>query len=114
MNRRQWMLSSALALAGRRVSAQTQQAQDSPENFRLKDYRPQSIYRVAKTDIKRAKHPIVDVHCHGARPSAQLDEMVKLMDAVGVEKTVIFTNANSADRLIETRQIYSKYPKRFD
>jgi predicted TIM-barrel fold metal-dependent hydrolase len=80
----------------------------------LKDYRPQSIYRVPKTDIKRAKYPTVDVHCHGARPIGQLDEMVKVMDAVGVEKTVIFTGANSADRLTETRQIYSKYPNRFD
>jgi len=116
MNRRQWMMSSAVALAMRRVSGQTQQppTQDSPENFRLKDYHPRSIYRVPKTDIKRAKFPIVDVHCHGARPVGQLDEMVKVMDAVGVEKTVIFTNANSADRLTEIRQIYSKYPKRFD
>ena len=116
MNRRQWMMSSAVALAVRRVTGQTQQppAQDSPENFRLKDYHPRSIYRVPKTDIKRAKYPIVDVHCHGARPVAKLDEMVQVMDAVGVEKTVIFTGANSADRLTEARQTYSKYPNRFD
>jgi predicted TIM-barrel fold metal-dependent hydrolase len=116
MNRRQLMMSSAMALAARRISAQTQQpaAQDSPETFLLKDYHPRSIYRVPKADIKRAKYPIVDVHCHGARPIGQLDEMVKVMDGVGVEKTVIFTGANSADRLTETRQIYSKYPNRFD
>jgi predicted TIM-barrel fold metal-dependent hydrolase len=114
MNRRQLMMSSTMALAMRRLTGQTQPAPDSPENFRLKDYHPRSIYRVPKTDIKRAKFPIVDVHCHGARPVAQLDEMVKVMDAVGVEKTVIFTGANSADRLTETRQIYSKYPNRFD
>jgi hypothetical protein len=38
MNRRQLMMSSALAVAARRVSGQIQQPQDSPENFRLKDY----------------------------------------------------------------------------
>ena len=109
MNRRQLLMSSAMALAVRRMCGQ-----DSPGNFRLKDYHPQSIYRIPKTDIKRAKFPIVDVHCHGARPAAKLDEMVTVMDAVGVEKTVIFTAAISADRFTEARQIYSKYPGRFD
>jgi predicted TIM-barrel fold metal-dependent hydrolase len=36
------------------------------------------------------------------------------MDAVGVEKAVIFTGANSAELLTEVRQVYAKYPGRFD
>ena len=52
---------------------------DVAENYHrlltaLKDYRPQSIYRVPKTDIQRAKHPIVDAHCHGARPIERLED----------------------------------------
>ncbi len=119
MNRRQLMMLSSMALTLRRGSGQSQQTPtgatgDSPEKFLLKDYRPASIYRVPKTGITKAKYPVVDVHCHGARPVGQLDEMVKVMDAVGLEKTVIFTGANTVERLAEARQIYSKYPSRFD
>jgi predicted TIM-barrel fold metal-dependent hydrolase len=87
---------------------------DPPDKILLKDYRPKSIYRIPKTDIKRAKYPLIDVHCHGARPIEQLGEWVKTMDAVGVEKAVIFTGANSAERFTEVRQVYAKYPGRFD
>lgn len=126
MNRRQLMTLSAMALTMRRGSGQTQpvsgprgagspeQLPDGPDKLLLKDYRPQSLYRIPKTNIKKAKFPIVDVHCHGARPIEQLGGMVKLMDAVGVAKTVIFTGANSGDRLAEARQIYATYPDRFD
>jgi predicted TIM-barrel fold metal-dependent hydrolase len=123
MKRRQWMTLSAAALAMRRAAAQTpaareptpqEQTPDLPERLLLKDYRPQSIYRVPKTDIQRAKHPIVDAHCHGARPIERLEEMVKLMDTVGVAKVVVFTGTSSADRFGELHKIYSKYPSRFD
>jgi hypothetical protein len=120
MNRRQMMMLSGAALAQAAPSPQTpaQTASDAvpgaPEKLLLKDYRPESIYRVPKSDIKRARFPIFDVHCHGARPIDQLDEMVRLMDAVGVEKTVIFTGAGTSDRFAEIAKAYSKYPSRFD
>ena len=120
MNRREMMmLSGALAANGAAAPQAPAQAspdagQDTPDKLLLKDYRPQSIYRVPKSEIKRAKFPIFDVHCHGARPSDQVDEMVRIMDAVGVEKTVIFTGASTADRFAETAKPYSKYPSRFD
>jgi hypothetical protein len=123
MNRRQMMMVSGAALAARAPAAPAPLApaqtspdagQDTPEKLLLKDYRPESIYRVPKSDIKRAKFPIFDVHCHGARPIEQLDQMVGTMDAVGVEKTVIFTGASSADRFAEIAKAYSNYPNRFD
>jgi predicted TIM-barrel fold metal-dependent hydrolase len=120
MNRRQLIILTAVASA-RHGGAQNQApvtaaspGQDSPERFLLKDYRPQSLYRTPKTEIKRAKYPVIDVHCHGARPIDRLDEMVKVMDAAGIEKTVIFTGANSAERFHEVSRSYSKYPGRFD
>jgi len=121
MNRRQWMALSGAAAAARASSAEAQQAQgsadaeqDTPDKFLLKDYHPRSIYKVPQTTLTRAKYPVIDVHCHGARPPQQVDEMVKLMDAAGVEKTVIFTGAPTAERFGQVRQTYAKYPDRFD
>ncbi|MGA2143992.1 MAG: amidohydrolase family protein [Bryobacteraceae bacterium] len=121
MNRRQWMMLSGAAVTARARSAQAQPAQgpsdaerDTPDKFLLNDYRPESIYKVPKTEVKKAKYPVVDVHCHGVRPPQQVDDMVKLMDAAGVEKTVIFTGAPTAERFSQIRQLYAKYPERFD
>jgi hypothetical protein len=44
----------------------------------------------------------------------RLEEMVKLMDAVGVEKAVIFAGTASAEKFAEVFKIYSKHPGRFD
>src|SRR5258708_29200506 len=109
MKRRQFvMLPSAAALAMRQGFAQGQQAnaEDVPPKLLLKEYRPRSIYRTPKTDIKRATYPIIDVHCHGARPIDQLDEMVRMMDVVGVVKAVIITGANSGDRFSDVIRPY--------
>jgi predicted TIM-barrel fold metal-dependent hydrolase len=120
MNRRQMMLLSGAALAQGAASpqmpAQTapDAAPDTPEKLLLKDYLPESIYRVPKTEIKRAKFPVLDVHCHGAQPIDRLDAMVRTMDAAGVEKTVIFTGASTADRFEEAAKAYAKHPGRFD
>jgi hypothetical protein len=121
MNRRQMMMFSGAALAANGAAAPRGPAQvsldaapDTPDKLLLKDFRPVSIYRVPQSDIKRAKFPVFDVHCHGATPIDRLDEMVRLMDAVGVEKTVIFTGAGAADRFAEIAKPYSKYPNRLD
>src|ERR1039458_10409735 len=118
MNRRQWMMLSGAALA-RGETAPAQQSQeekqpDTPDKFLLKDYRPESIYRIPKTEVKKAKFPVIDVHCHGARPPQQVEDIVKLMDSAGVEKTVIFTGASTPERFSEVRQPYAKFPNRFD
>jgi uncharacterized protein len=123
MKRRQLIMVPAAVLAGRPASAQSRNApagnaqesgQDIPPRLLLKDYRPQSIYKVPQTDIKRAKFPIIDAHCHGPRPIEALGEWVKLMDVVGVERAIIFTGANSGERFSEAQRAYSKYPGRFD
>jgi predicted TIM-barrel fold metal-dependent hydrolase len=123
MNRRQWMMLSGAAATLRpgytQAPAQSVGTPDTlekvlPDKILLKDYRPKSIYKIPQTDIKKAKYPVVDVHCHGARPVGQLPEWVKTMDAAGVEKAVIFTGASSAERFAEIRQTYAKYPGRFE
>jgi len=123
MNRRQAMMLPGMALAAGRVSAQAPgraRPQDvdappgSPPTILLKDYRPVSIFKVPVTEIKKAKYPVIDAHCHGARPISQLDDWVKVMDAAGIEKSVIFTGASAPERFSEVIKPYQKYPGRFD
>ncbi len=118
MNRRKWMMVSGSAVALRpglaQAPAPASGSPEPPDKILLKDYRPKSIYRIPKSDIKRAKYPIIDVHCHGARPIEQLGEWVKAADAAGVERIVVFTGTSSGERFAEVQKIYAKYPGRFD
>jgi predicted TIM-barrel fold metal-dependent hydrolase len=86
----------------------------SPETILLKDYRPKSIYKIPVTKIDKAKYPIIDMHSHPyAKNPQQIDEWVKNMDEVGVQKTVILATATGAE-FDELYRKYSKYPDRFE
>ena len=39
-------------------------AQSDPTQLKLKDFRPQSIFRIPVTKIKKAKFPVIDMHSH--------------------------------------------------
>jgi predicted TIM-barrel fold metal-dependent hydrolase len=89
-------------------------AQESPEQILLKDYRPNSIHKVPRTELQKARYPVIDIHSHAyAKTPEQVAAWVKLMDEVGVERTVILTGAVGA-AFDELYQRYSKYPGRFD
>jgi hypothetical protein len=94
-------------------NAAPQPAPGSPPTILLNDYLPHSLYRIPITNINKAKYPVIDAHCHGHGPLS-VDEMVKMMDTVGVEKTVIFTGASTVDRFTQISREYAKYPDRFD
>jgi uncharacterized protein len=86
----------------------------SPETILLKDYRPKSIYEIPVTEIDKAKYPIIDMHSHPyAKTAQQIEEWVKTMNEVGVQKTVILTMAIGAE-FDEIYRKYSKYPERFE
>lgn len=85
-----------------------------PDKLLLQDYRPKSIFKIPVTEIKKAKYPVIDVHCHGVRYADALDDNIRLMDNAGIEKTVIFTGTTSGEKLKDIRQRFSKYPDRFD
>jgi len=125
MNRRQLLALSWLPLVARRGFGQAQPSRQAggaspsdstevlPDQLLLKDYRPKSVYKIPATDIKKAKYPIIDVHCHArAKTPQDVDEIVKVMDQVGVERTVVFSGTGA--RFDETYRLYSRYPKRFD
>ncbi|HYK91533.1 MAG TPA: amidohydrolase family protein [Acidobacteriota bacterium] len=122
MNRRHFMMLPGAAFLVRRRSAQAQQSggagpsdtsQVLPDQLLLRDYRPKSVYKIPVTPIEKAKYPIIDVHHHArAKTPQDVEDQVKVMDKVGVEKTVAFSGIGAAfDRAF---QLYSKYPNRFD
>ena len=108
---------SALAAAEQAPTAKKQQpasGASSPESLLLKDYRPQSIYKIPVTQIAKAKYPVIDMHSHPyAKTPAEIDQWIRNMDEVGIEKTMILTMSTGAefDRLYAQ---YSKYPERFE
>ena len=80
----------------------------------LKDYRPVSLHKVPVTNVGRARYPIIDMHSHAyAKTPEDVDRWVKVMDEVGVEKTVLLTGATGAefDRIFD---LYSRHPTRFE
>jgi predicted TIM-barrel fold metal-dependent hydrolase len=86
----------------------------SPETILLKDYRPQSIYKIPVTEIAKAKFPVIDMHSHPyAKTEREIEEWVKNMDSVGVEKTIILTMTTGAE-FDEIHRKYAKYSDRFE
>jgi predicted TIM-barrel fold metal-dependent hydrolase len=98
---------SATAQAGREGTRQ-------PDQILLKDYRPVSLHKVPVTTVARARHPVIDMHAHPwAKSPDDVDRWVKVMDEVGIEKTVLLTQAHGAefDRLAD---LFSRHPTRFE
>jgi uncharacterized protein len=86
----------------------------SPETLLLKDFRPTSIYKIPATQIAKAKFPIIDMHSHPyAKTPAEIDQWVKNMDEVGVEKTMILTMTTGAE-FDEIYKKYARHPQRFE
>ena len=78
----------------------------NPDEIRLKNYRPQSVYKTPITNVTRARYPSIDMHSHTyARNDAELAKWVKIMDEVGVTKTIIMTTMTGA----QFDSVYAKY-----
>lgn len=138
MNRRQLMAFTAAACAARfglaapvadpvavPVAHPTGQPQASeahppdrggnlPDRLLLKDWRPRSIYKIPVTEVTKARYPVIDVHNHGVESADRTREIVKSMDATGVERAVIFAGTGRPEEFERARAMYSGYPERFD
>ena len=82
-------------------------------NLLLKDFRPNSLYKNNETNIEKARYPVIDLHAHPyAKTQEELDQWVKTMDKMGVDKTIVMTYETGAafDSLY---RVYSKYDDRF-
>lgn len=92
----------------------TAETAKSPETLLLKDYNPRSIYRIPKTDIKRASVPVIDIHSHPYAPSEkEIQHWIKILDEVGIEKVIILT-CSYGQAFDSIAAIYGKYGERFE
>jgi predicted TIM-barrel fold metal-dependent hydrolase len=94
--------------------AQTPDTEEAPaERLLLKDYRPRVIHEVPRTAITRARFPIIDMHSHPyARTPEQIDQWVRTMDELGIEKTIVMTGA-VGERFDQAVELYARHPDRF-
>lgn len=84
------------------------------DSILLKDYAPQSSLNVQETQVEKARFPVIDVHAHVyANTPNEVADWVRTMDAVGIEKTVILSDAvgSEFDRLVAL--YLTPYPDRF-
>ena len=88
--------------------------QTPPDEIRLKDYHPRSIFRLPETRVEKARYAAVDVHAHDyARDDAGVDRWVRTMDEVGLEKAIILSGATGA-RFDAVLAKYRRHPTRFE
>ena len=87
---------------------------DLSASLLLRDYQPRSIYKVERTLIQKAAFPVIDMHSHANVSDREgVDKWVQIMDRVGVEKTIVMTQAfgHVFDTLYA---LYSSHSDRFD
>ena len=84
------------------------------DSILVKDYAPSSSLIVPETTVPKARFPVIDVHTHVyARTPEQVQEWVRTMDEVGIERTVVLTGA-VGQRFDDLVELYLKpYPDRF-
>jgi predicted TIM-barrel fold metal-dependent hydrolase len=100
------------------VHAQQRQMREPglQDTLLLKDYRPQSIFNVPKTNVLRAKYAAIDMHMHAPRANTDLDkvagDILKNMDACNIRKTILFCGTG---KMFDTvAAVFAKYPDRFE
>lgn len=123
MNRRSFLKSAnaaglALALPATAFAAEekktTAATSPNPKTILLKDYRPQSIYKIPVTKVDKAKFPIIDMHSHPEpKTDAEINTWIKNMDEVGVEKSMVLT-MSTGKAFDDLYANYGKYPDRFE
>ncbi len=87
--------------------------QTTPDHLLLKDYRPESIFRIPNVVVKSAKYKAIDMDSHPyATSQKQLARWVHNMDSTGVRRTIILTDAYGK-RFDSLAAYYSHYAKRF-
>jgi predicted TIM-barrel fold metal-dependent hydrolase len=86
------------------------------DSILLKDYVPESTLVVPTTSVDQARFPAVDVHSHSnmcqIRTRDDVASWLRTMDAVGIETSVVFTDA-IGQRFDEQARLFKPFGKRF-
>jgi predicted TIM-barrel fold metal-dependent hydrolase len=85
----------------------------SPENIKLKDYRPVSAFNTVKTIVAAAKFPVIDMHTHAWQTTTDIQEWVKTIEAANVGKAIVLSFETGA-AFDEIMRRFAGYPHKFD
>ena len=84
-----------------------------PDRLLLKNWMPQSIYKIPVTNIEKAKYQVIDMHAHDYTITKEdVAERVHVMDEAGIQKSVVFTDATGA-KFDSLYSLYAAFPDRF-
>ncbi len=82
-------------------------------DINLADFKPEVAYQLPRTQVDKARYPVIDMHSHPyAKNQQELDAWVRTMDEVGIDKTVILTYS-TGERFDSLYDFYMQYPDRF-
>jgi predicted TIM-barrel fold metal-dependent hydrolase len=83
----------------------------TPDQLLLKDFSPKTELILHKTDITRAKYPVIDVHMHTRDRDPDL--WIKLDNSLNVKKTILLSGALGEKLNQEYKKYVEAYPDRF-
>lgn len=85
----------------------------SPENIKVKDFRPLSVFNSPVTNITKAKYPLIDIHAHAWQRETDIGQWVNIMNDANIEKAIIlsFETGNGFDEIIAR---YAAHSDKFD
>lgn len=131
MNRRSFLISSAAAAGMELQSAEVTRPNEPAaktmkfgvpvvagpmDTVLLKDYDPHSTLVVPATKVEKARFPAVDVHTHSymcqIRTRDDVASWVRTMDGVGIETSVVFTDA-IGEEFDRQAELFKPFGKRF-
>lgn len=102
-----------LSSCERNTKRVSKNADEKATTLLLKDYRPESLYNIGITDVKKARYPIIDLHSHEYPETVkEIDQWVKRMDQLGVDQTVLLTG-RTGPAFDSVFHVYAKYGDRF-
>src|SRR5688500_2831258 len=84
----------------------------SPENFKLHEFRPVSVFNTPQTLITKAKYPVIDMHAHAWDLHSDISEWVNRMEVANIENAVVlsFETGEKFDAIFHQ---YRNYKNRF-
>jgi predicted TIM-barrel fold metal-dependent hydrolase len=113
MNRWLRNMVSWLALSCLAAIVATAQDPAKAEKILLKDFRPVSMYKIPRTKVPKARYRAIDMHGHDyAKTDAEVEDWVKTLDGVGIEKVIVMTMA-TGKKFDDVVSKYKNFPERF-